>query len=675
MPTPYWTLESEGTSLALNDSTYALTEVRTPMPELAPQYAGGWSDGDLVSDSRYQNRVITLTVLVMGADATALEAAVNALQRVVGKQNQDARSSGRGGTIKFTTASGNPITFDVVAASIDVQLARALYAVENVVSATLEFTCLPFGRGAEMTAISDTAETTLPYWSAVAADVPGDVAALGRLVVDEDDGEDQACVLWGIRSRNYSADATAALFWQAEALTPVSASAATAVGPSGAHGSGSNTIEADALTTEWQDVLKSTVGSTYFTHVGAYRVLARVQADATNTGDVQVRASWGLGDLAVYQQGAAASTMAGAWVLCDLGVVNIPQALTGTHRWEFRLQAKSSVNGEDVFVDWIMLVPVDESAGVAQVTGSGTNLVTLVHDDFSTHSGSLDGNTPSPTADGNWAESSAGEFTLDTTNDVAQRTSTGDTAGLANAKFAVASSAVAGSWANVDVTPASAPGSDFTGGALLRYVDASNWLAVGVQQAPSAGYVRLVIYKRVAGTVALLGASDWRMASGGTTFRVRVSAYARGLVTSDLSFDGTPVIGLSVTDSDLVTSGALDDGKIGVFDHYPSGTACTRQYDNFQGGTLTSNAACFASQSIRIAHDGVVREDSAGAVWGNPGKVEGDLLLLPPAGREARSCQVLVKMSRAQLGSPGDLAADDISATLYATPRYLTLPT
>lgn len=673
MATPYWTLESEGTTLSLNDSTYAVMGMRLPMPELASQYAGGWSDGDLVTDSRYQNRTIGLDVRVTGASADALETAVNALQRVVGKQNLDAQMSGRGGTIKLTTTSGDPVTFDVVAASIDVEFDKALYVTGNVVFATLEFTCLPFGRGAEVTIISDTAETALPYWSAVGTGVPGDVPALGRLVVDEDDAEDQACVLWGIRSRNYSADATAGLFWQAEALTAVSASAAAAAGPTGASGSGSNTIEADALTTEWQDVLKSTVSTTYWTHVGSYRVIARVQADSTNTGTVQVRASWGLGDLAVYEQGPAAATTAGAWVLCDLGVVHVPQAITGTHRWELRLQAKSSVNGEDVFVDWIMLVPVDESAGVAQVTGSGTNLVTLVHDDFSTHSGSLDGNTPSPTADGNWAESSAGAFTIDTTNDVAQRTATGDTAGLANAKFAVASTALAGSWANVEITQTADWGAGYFGGVLLRYVDVSNWLAVGIYSPGAGSAVNLRIYKCVAGTVTLVASSSY--AVGSNPFRVRASAYASGLVTSDLSFNGVPVVGLSATDSTLATGAALDDGKLGIIDHYPSGTANTRRYDNFQGGTLTSNAACFASRSIRIAHDGVVREDAAGSVWGNPGKVEGDLLLLPPAGREARSCQVIVKMSRAMLGSPGDLAADDISATLYATPRYLTLPT
>ena len=659
-------LDPSGTVLNVADnSAYFLLSLDTPEAPLNAQWAGAAGvDGDLLVDSKYGNRQITANIRVVGSTDAQLEDRVQTLQAAVTKQHRE------GGELEVTTPAGTVVTLDVLDASFNVILDKR-YMTRQVAQATLVFTCKPFARGTEQD-LGDNAETTSPALIFVESVIPGDVPALGRLVVDEDDAEDQATVLWGVRSRNYNAAATAALFWQAEALTPVSASAATAAGPSGAHGSGSNTIEADALTTEWQDVLKSTVGSTYFTHVGAYRVLTRVQADSANTGDVQIRASWGLGDLAVYQQGAAAATTPGAWVLCDLGVVNIPQAVTGTHRWELRVQAKSSVNGEDVFVDWILLVPVDESAGVAQVATAGVSQVTLVHDTFEQSAGNLDGKTPAPTTDGNWAESTAGSFTIDTTNDVAQRTGVSD-ASIAASRRAVASTVLTGSWASVDFEAASTPGNSYFAGVILRHVDASNWLAVGMMQLSENDRI-LLAAKCIAGTVTFLGASS-HVAAAPSAFRVRASAYPNGMVTSDLSVDGVPVVGLTVTDAALATGGTLDDGKIGIFDYYPAGAACTRQYDNFQGGTLTSNAACFASQSIRIAHDGVVREDAAGNVWGDPGKVEGDLLLIPPSGREGRSCQVVVKMSRALLGSPGDLAADDLSATLFVTPRYLTLPT
>lgn len=656
-------LDPSGTVLNIADnSAYTLLGLDAPEAPLSAQWAGAAGvDGDLLVDSRYGNRQVSAVIRVVGSTDAQLEDRVQALQAAVTKQHRE------GGELELTTPAGTVVTFDVLDASFNVILDKR-YMTRQVAQVTLVFTCKPFARGAEQD-LGDNVETTLPALVFTEASIPGDVPALGRLVVDEDDAEDQLTVMWGVRSRNYSAAATAGLFWQAEALTPVSAGAATVAGPSGAHGSGSNTIEATALTTKWQDVLKSTVGSTYFTHVGAYRVIARVQADSANTGSVQVRASWGLGDLAVYQQGAAADTTAGGWVLCDLGVVNVPQAVTGTHRWELRVQAKSTVNGDDAFVDWLLLIPVDESAGVAQATTAGTSLVTRVHDTFEQTAGNLDGKTPAPTTDGNWAESSAGEFTLDTTNDVAQRTSVSDTAGLANAKLAVASTVLAGSWASVELDPATWPAYDHTAGVLLRHVDASNWLGV---VAYFGGYLR--IYKCVAGTVTLLGQSVAGF-TGTPVIRVRATAYANGLVTGDLSVDGVPVVGCTVTDSALATGGALDDGKVGIIDHYPSATACTRRYDNFQGGTLDRNAACFAGQSIRIAHDGVVREDAAGNVWGDPGKVEGDLLLIPPSGREGRACEVVVKMSRALLGSPGDLAADDLSARLYATARWNTIPT
>ena len=661
-------LDPSGTVLNIADnSAYTLLGLDAPEAPLSAQWAGAAGvDGDLLVDSRYGNRQVSAVIRVVGSTDAQLEDRVQALQAAVTKQHRE------GGELELTTPAGTVVTFDVLDASFNVILDKR-YMTRQVAQVTLVFTCKPFARGAEQD-LGDNVETTLPALVFTEASIPGDVPALGRLVVDEDDAEDQLTVMWGVRSRNYSAAATAGLFWQAEALTPVSAGAATVAGPSGAHGSGSNTIEATALTTEWQDVLKSTVGSTYFTHVGAYRVIARVQADSANAGSVQVRASWGLGDLAVYQQGAAADTTAGGWVLCDLGVVNVPQAVTGTHRWELRVQAKSTVNGDDAFVDWLLLIPVDESAGVAQATTAGTSLVTRVHDTFEQTAGNLDGKTPAPTTDGAWAESTAGAFTLDTTNHVAQRTGVSDAAGLSNAKLAVASAALAGSWASVEITQTADWGAGYFGGLLLRYVDVSNWLAVGMYSPGAGSAVYLRIYKRVAGTVSLVAASP-TYGVGSNPFRIRASAYANGLVTSDISFNGTPAFGLSATDSVLATGGALASGKLGIIDHYPSATANTRRYDNFQGGTLDRNAACFAGQSIRIAHDGVVREDAAGNVWGDPGKVEGDLLLIPPSGREGRACEVVVKMSRALLGSPGDLAADDLSARLYATARWNTIPT
>jgi len=680
-----WVLDagSSGTdALELNltdDTYYFLREQSTPMPEPEPQWVSRL-DGDALTGLRYRNRQITLELDVTAGSASVLEEKIGALQQAVGRVNRDAAANGVGGTLQFTPPSGTNCSYNLLSAQVNFTADVGYYAA-NFARVALAFECEPFGIGSESLVVQAT-ETSAACLSMVASDVVGDVPALGRLVVDEDDGDDQACVLWGVRSRNYSADATAGLFWQASALTPVAAGAATAAGPSGAYGSGSNTIEADELTTEWQDVLKSTVSSTYWTHVGSYRVIVRVQADAANVGSVEVRGSWGLGDLAVYQQGAAAATAAGSWVLCDLGVVSVPRVIVGTHRWEFRVQARSTVNGEDVFLNWLLLQPVDESAGTAQMTGAGSLRAYTVQDNYTQTAGNLDGKTPSVQNDGsNWAESTAGKFTIDTTNDRAQRTGVSDTADLKNGAFAVASAAMTGTFASVDMRQSAIVAAPSMG-VVMRYTNATNWVAAVVTN--DGPYFYLQHIKCVSGTTTMIAfATLGATAPYGATFdtnylTVQSAVMANGFIASVVFFTswGAAVqLGSLVTmDNALATGGALASGKVGIVDHQTNATACTRSFAAFRAGTVANEAACFANQSIRIAHDGVVREDSAGNVWGNPGKVEGDLLLIPPAGREGRTCQVMVKMSRTPLGAAGDIAADDLSATLYVTPRYLILP-
>jgi hypothetical protein len=82
----------------------------------------------------------------------------------------------------------------------------------------------------------------------------------------------------------------------------------------------------------------------------------------------------------------------------------------------------------------------------------------------------------------------------------------------------------------------------------------------------------------------------------------------------------------------------------------------------------------FASQSLEVRHDRVVREDSGGTLWVRPSSYEGDYLLIPPAGAEARTNRFFIKGSRGIPGSSVDSGVDDISAVLSYTPRFLVVP-
>lgn len=102
--------------------------------------------------------------------------------------------------------------------------------------------------------------------------------------------------------------------------------------------------------------------------------------------------------------------------------------------------------------------------------------------------------------------------------------------------------------------------------------------------------------------------------------------------------------------------------------------ANTRTYDNFFAFVPTDDAAIFASQSLEIRHDRVIREDSGGTIWTPPSRYEGDYLTIPAAGREDRTARIIVKASRNDPDIGADSAIDDISGRLTVTPRYLHVP-
>jgi hypothetical protein len=110
--------------------------------------------------------------------------------------------------------------------------------------------------------------------------------------------------------------------------------------------------------------------STAQTHIGTFRVIARVRAPAANTGIVSLRAVWqpSVGRAQVENATVALADPAGAaiedrWMLADLGMISPPKAVTGTQGWLGWIESGSTVTNDDIYVDWVMLIPVDEGSG------------------------------------------------------------------------------------------------------------------------------------------------------------------------------------------------------------------------------------------------------------------------------------------------------------------------
>lgn len=364
-----------GTPLMIGPGTsYRLLAFDVAAPSFSGQYAGSVdTEGSVLASGKDENRQFTMTILCDTA------AGLRALQAKAMKIRRER------GTLKWTLpSSGEVIYYDLYASDAFAPQIDPVYQKNAGALCTvqLSFTAAPYGRGPSVTLSAHT-ETTLPALVFTETGVKGDVAALGDLVLGTAVGTTQQLWLWGVQSRYYSSATTAALYYEAEALLPSGASSATAVGPAGASGGGSNVIRNTSLGTTWTDVVRLTMsaGTAALTHVGTFRMVARVQAPNTNTGTVSMRLRWGRGITNVTWSANAPvdldPTYEASWRLVDLGQISLPSIPrdlwsggTTPPSWSGMIEAESTVAGDDINVDFVMFLPADEGDGQATDTAS-----------------------------------------------------------------------------------------------------------------------------------------------------------------------------------------------------------------------------------------------------------------------------------------------------------------
>ena len=575
------------------------------------------------------------------------------------------RINREGGTLKRVVPDGAPIIFDVVRATFRAGMdRRVIFAKRSEVEITL--TAKPFGRGATEVIGPDNDEATLPALTFTTANVQGDVPALGRLIVTERQGVDQARVIWGLRSRYYDAAATAGLFFEAEGRT-LATGAATAAD---ATASGGSLVRLSSpVVPGYRAVLttQATGGGAHLTHTGTYRVLARVRA---NTEFADVTFDYAEGDLTrrsstqkVYRTKAAAT-----WELADLGVVRLSRG-----RWEGRILVRSPIIASTSFdVDYLMLVPVAEAAGeAAAATAQRTPTSYAALAGFGEASAGLSGSAAD--LGGNWTGGGdTDDFTV--TNGVAQRAVVSDTGTTVLSQIGrmnwINGLSLGGTVVSVDFLSSIATAGN-TQGVVARVGSTS----VGVRltytwPTSSTGNGSFALYLSTFGGSAVGGQVPALLA--GTWYTITLYVDLGGRIYGWLNTQGAPLGDPIVSryDSAVATGGSLAAGAPGIIDTNSVATAVTRQFDNFQVWVPPADAAVYANRQLEVRSTSVRRQDSGGTVWGPVGYT-GDYLLVPASGPEGRTSQVIVKGSR---GLTMDPAIDDIRGALAYTPRYLVVP-
>lgn len=616
---------------------------------------------------RQMNRNIVIPLVLRGRTGLSFDQLRSLLQAKVGLWQRE------GGVIKRETSIG-PVYADIADARLKLGGSTA-QAVQDVdVDAVLSLECIPDWYGPEIDLGSETGAGEL---ARIVDAAPGDHPGRVRIIVTDGEGKAQRGCLWSIRFRHYSADATAASVIEAEDMTPMdAASVATLSGASG--GGSNNVIKHDLLGVDWTPVVLTDLDvSGALTHVGSYRVFARCHT--SSSPPPRVRLVWSVGALSNPEANTSISPPgSGSFYLLDLGEIRLDPSPVGTHSWQGQIQGSGENGGENLSIDKVWLFALDDYSGRLRAP---TNVEIglqdyAARDSFNQTAGTLNGAT-APIG-GAWATTGdTGDFNIDSSGHNLFRgviTDSGVLGRAATLGSAMTTMAVRG-----EVMFPSAMGLGLDPGILLRYVDASNFVAL-ILHVASSGSAQPRLWKVIGGSVVTelqplldaglqpmpIASQVWYVLQG----YVDADGNVLGWVGQRGAALGAPLIAFQ--DGDLATGGTLASGKPGLyaFQQFAQNIA----WDNFAAWVPEPDAVMHPNLGLEIRTDGVFREDLTADGY-SPVRTSGDLPRLPAGGLEARSVEVLVKPTRGDIDSLPDPSPDDsLDVQVLYRPSFLYVP-
>lgn len=668
-------LESGSIRIAKDGIDLGSAEIQSYMAEAAR--------GQIPVDFRVPNRSVQIPLMLGDEGTESFEQAREALEQKVALFQRE------GGWLKFESDAG-PYFLDVVNATLQQGRGSLPILADFDPDVVLSLECLPDFYGEEIDT-GDHVETSAAELIFILTGIEGSYPGRVRFVIDNDDAtNDQRGLIVAFRSRNYSSASTAALKYEAEALTALgSAAIATRSGASG--GGSNNVVRYINLSNLWTPVVGTNLAAgSFLTHKGNYRVFARVGPDESDVTSVKLRLVWDVGDLVAPTENDPV-TIPNAFgtvslYIVDLGEIRLDEVGVGAHRWQGQIQAKGAVGGEDIDIDKLWIVPTDEAFCRLSAPPIASTIAEqlLAWDTFLQSAGALA--TKVAPLGGTWTGAGdADDFALDITNDWIERTAVSDTTAV-NGRYArLGTGTPTTTTVQVDLSLPGVLGADRSG-VFARYVDTSNWLMAYINTAPgppfSVAYT-LVLSKRKAGTETMLasvslgyGLSGWRTLQlyVGSDGNISVYAVPQGssLGSALIAFNGG---------TDFQSGGTLANGGYGIYEAYTNSSPPSvgaRQFDNFNvmapvTSQVMQDAVAYKSQSVQLGTDGVFREDSTGTSSG-PLTPIGDLLRIPPSGSEGRTVEVFAKATRSDFETIADAGIDDISGRLFCRPSFLFPP-
>ena len=613
-------------------------------------------------------------------------------------QEKIEKLADEGGTYKRILPNGEWMVFDVEEASFVGEWMKQFNQGQQEFS--FELICKPGARLAPIT-LAAREEKTLPLMVFTETDIPGNLSALGDLLIEDIQGVDRNFVAVAVASRFLDTSANAEWFYQAEARLRLAGA----------------TIEGAAVKTslfeEFTPLLSTrSEAGVYTTHVGAHKVFARIRRPTGNTGDFYAKLEYSQGDLLRWRSLPSVSILGGAyegeWIWLDLGVVRLNQATVGTQRWEGRISMKSTVLGDTAEVDSLVILPVEENYSEISALTIPSSPVgpQVARDTFSAASGALTGDAA--TVGGNWAlaggdaddftavEESGGKYA---TRQPAAVDGSGANNGPPSAFHTVegrylrlGAGTQAGVSVSCDIAVPMSPEFLSSSGVIARYVDMNNMAMARLLLDYSSGgnfWLHLQMHRKKAG--AWLQKASKTITEGlywGNPVNITLYIAPDGSGYAQLLAGSSQVGYISWgPDADLGEAGALKTGGYGIYhavNKHPKSILSSPIYpwhrpvfDNFivrQAPTTPIDAALYANKDLRVRWDKALREAWDVSTVFSTAAHRGDRLFIPNSGREQRPVRIGVFTSRGVPNLQPDPQADDTKATLTVTPRVTEVP-
>lgn len=616
------------------------------------------------------------------------------------------------GTFKRVLPDGSWMVFDVLDASFSGNWEKRFNQGQE--EFTFELTCKP---GARLEPITLTAheEKSLPILKFTETVIPGNMPALGDLMIEDIQGVDRKFAAISVASRFLDTSANGDVFYEAESRLRLGSSA-LAAGSGIPSGSEANKVVSSTLFATNTPIISTRAkAGEYTTHVGAHKVFARIWRPETNAGEVSVGFEYAQGDLLRWKQLKSitypANMLEGCWMIVELGVVRLNLATIGMQRWEGRLVGSSTSLGDTIQVDWLAVLPVEEFYGEAKALTIPPSTIgsEIAGDNFAGSAAALTGQEGFA---GKWSypgEGSATDFTeVPSQPGVLRQLSSFDVSGANNDPAVYRSLPATGRYVRlgtgtqIDVTVAAsiAPFSGYDGaatrtGVFARYVNMKNlimarWVCVPYTVPGTRRENSLEVWKKVEGTWTQLyvAAFNWLMPILIGRLTLHIGANGAGYVY--LKYNETTITGGalsnpvngSTNDVDLATGGKLATGGFGIHNTIAAVMGKSeitgsgiQQFAVYAGADTAHDAVIYANRKMRVRWDQTTREaeDGSGA-FPEVGNWEGDRLLIPQSGRELRPVRVAILTSREIPETAIDVQADDTKATLTVTPRTIEVP-